>query len=294
MTFGSNPADIIIVLESARRLYQQCKNASNAYFEISREIRALHTVLRHLKYEVQAPESILNRDRALYARDLAPLIADCRYTLEDLEELIRKYGRLRSNESSSSKQLRNLIKSSSVEMDRFGSVEMGQLGRVRVKLINHKTNITALLDTIQLSESSRLAATLDNHGGQLDIILDKVDNIAARMGQRASLVTYDDDDKEDWKIFRRELVAEGFSSDVLTRHKVSTDILIFNIWFQKLTLIEGCFASVCSRNRSERPAQRCTRSGESNAANIMGARASCSVTSVFSQSTLFQHGEHQL
>ncbi|KFZ14509.1 hypothetical protein V501_03208 [Pseudogymnoascus sp. VKM F-4519 (FW-2642)] len=219
MTFGSNPADIIIVLESARRLYQQCKNASDAYFEIGREIRALHTVLRHLKYEVQAPESILHRDRALYARDLAPLIADCRYTLEDLEELIRKYGGLRSNESSSSKQLRNLIKSSSVEMDRLGSVEMGQLGSVRVKLINHKTNITALLDTIQLSESSRLAATLDNHGGQLDIILDKVDNIAARMGQRASLITYDDDDKEDWKIFRRELVAEGFSSDVLTRHK---------------------------------------------------------------------------
>ncbi|OBT99025.2 hypothetical protein VE01_02435 [Pseudogymnoascus verrucosus] len=219
MTFRSNPADIIIVLESARRLYQQCKNASDAYFEIGREIRALHTVLRHLKYEVQAPESILNRDRALYARDLAPLIADCRYTLEDLEELIRKYGGLRSNESSSSKQLRNLIKSSSVEMDRLGSVEMGQLGSVRVKLINHKTNITALLDTIQLSESSRLAATLDNHGGQLDIILDKVDNIAARMGQRASLITYDDDDEEDWKIFRRELVAEGFSSVVLTRHK---------------------------------------------------------------------------
>ncbi|OBT58987.1 hypothetical protein VE04_00798 [Pseudogymnoascus sp. 24MN13] len=219
MTFGSNPADIIIVLEFARRLYQQCKNASDAYFEIGREIRALHTVLRHLKYEVQAPESILNRDRVLYARDLAPLIADCRYTLEDLEELIRKYGGLRSNESSSSKQLRNLIKSSSVEMNRLGSVEMGQLGSVRVKLINHKTNITALLDTIQLSESSRLAATLDNYGGQLDIILDKVDNIAARMGQRASLITYDDDDKEDWKIFRRELVAEGFSSDVLTRHK---------------------------------------------------------------------------
>ncbi|KFY71421.1 hypothetical protein V499_08373 [Pseudogymnoascus sp. VKM F-103] len=201
MIFGSNPADIIIVLESARRLYQQCKNASDAYFEIGREIRALHTVLRHLKYEVQAPESILNRDRALYARDLAPLIADCRYTLDDLEELIRKYGGHRSNESSSSKQLRNLIKSSSVKMDRLGSVEM------------------ALLDTIQLSESSRLAATLDNHGGQLDIILDKVGNIAARMGQRASLITYDDDDKEDWKIFRRELVAEGFSSDVLTRHK---------------------------------------------------------------------------
>ncbi|OAF57698.2 hypothetical protein VC83_05676 [Pseudogymnoascus destructans] len=215
MTFGSNPADIIIVLEFTRRLYRQCKNADDAYFEIGREIRALHTVLRYLKFEVQAPESILNRDRALYARDLAPLIADCRFTLEDLEELLRKYGDIRNNDRSgdTSGELWNQIK--------FGSIEMDQLGTVRVKLINHKTNITALLDTIQLRESSRVATTLDNHGGQLDIILDKVDNIASRMGQRAAslMTTYEDDDKEVWKSFRRELVAEGFSSDVLTRHK---------------------------------------------------------------------------
>ncbi|KFX98803.1 hypothetical protein O988_04193 [Pseudogymnoascus sp. VKM F-3808] len=215
MTFGSNPADIIIVLEFTRRLYRQCKNADDAYFEIGREIRALHTVLRHLKYEVQAPESILNRDRALYARDLAPLISDCRFTLEDLEELLRKYGDIKNGDrnGSTSGRLWNQIK--------FGSIEMDQLGSVRVKLINHKTNITALLDTIQLRESSRVATTLDNHGGQLDIILDKVDNIASRMGQRAAslMTTYDDDDKEVWKSFRRELVAEGFSSDVLTRHK---------------------------------------------------------------------------
>ncbi|KFY15568.1 hypothetical protein V492_01909 [Pseudogymnoascus sp. VKM F-4246] len=214
MTFGSNPADIIIVLEFTRRLYRQCKNADDAYFEIGREIRALHTVLRHLKYEVQAPESILNRDRALYARDLAPLISDCRFTLEDLEELLRKYGDVRDDRSGSTTgRLWNQIK--------FSSIEMDQLGTVRVKLINHKTNITALLDTIQLRESSRVATTLDNHGGQLDVILDKVDNIAARMGQRAAslMTTYEDDDKEVWKSFRRELVAEGFSSDVLTRHK---------------------------------------------------------------------------
>ncbi|OBU00058.1 hypothetical protein VE01_01773 [Pseudogymnoascus verrucosus] len=215
MTFGSNPADIIIVLEFTRRLYRQCKNADDAYFEIGREIRALHTVLRHLKYEVQAPESILNRDRALYARDLAPLISDCRFTLEDLEELLRKYGDIKNNDrgGSTTGRLWNQFK--------FGSIEMDQLGTVRVKLINHKTNITALLDTIQLHESSRVAMTLDNHGGQLDIILDKVDNIASRMGQRAAslMTTYEDDDKEVWKSFRRELVAEGFSSDVLTRHK---------------------------------------------------------------------------
>ena len=100
---------------------------------------------------------------------------------------------------------------------------MDALGAIRVKLISHKTSLTLFLDTIQLHQSGKLATTLDSHGGQLDIILDKVDNIAARMGQgnRSILTSYDDDDKEVWKQFRRELVAEGFSSSVLQEHKVS-------------------------------------------------------------------------
>jgi len=222
MTFGSNPADILVVLGFTRRLYRQCKNASDEYFEISREIRGLHTVLKQLRYEVEAPESVLSRDRALYARDLAPLIANCQFTLKELDELVRKYEGMREEERGASAPLWNQIK--------FGSMEMDQLGSVRMKLINHKTSITMLLDTIQLHESSRMAATLDTHGGQLDVILDKVDNIAARMGQRAgSLMTaYDDDDKEVWKSFRQELVAEGFSSDVLTQHKVSIFSIIFS------------------------------------------------------------------
>jgi len=100
---------------------------------------------------------------------------------------------------------------------------MDQLGAVRVKLISHKTSLTLFLDTIQLHQSGKMATTLDNQGGQLDVILDKVDGIAARMAQKnGSIMTnYEDDDKEVWKQFRRELVAEGFSSDVLQQHMVS-------------------------------------------------------------------------
>lgn len=79
------------------------------------------------------------------------------------------------------------------------------------------------LDTVQLNHSAQVSKTLDGHGGRLDVILDKVDRIAERMGQKAGsmLTSYGNDDKEVWKEFRRELVAEGFSSDVLQRNKVS-------------------------------------------------------------------------
>lgn len=194
------------------------------YDEISREVRGLHIVLRHLKYEIEAPESPLNRDRAKWGHQLAPIIGDCDSTLHQLDTLITKYSRISSQSASSSPSSPRVL----WDKIRFGSNELDQLGAVRVKLISHKTNLTLFLDTIQLHQSGKMAETLDNHGGQLDIILDKVDGIAARMCQRnGSIMTnYDDDDKEVWKQFRRELVAEGFSSDVLQQHKVGVAVIV--------------------------------------------------------------------
>ena len=214
MTFGASPSDIVIVVTICRALYRQCKEAGGEYLEISREVRGLHTVLRHLKYEVEAPESIINRDRSIYGRELAPIIGDCDYTLRQLDILLQKYGRLGDQSPSSPRDLWDKVK--------FGSNEMDQLGGIRVKLISHKTSLTLFLDTIQLHYSGRMSRMLDVHGEHLDTILDKVDAIAARMSQRAGSVmtTYDDDDKEVWKQFRRELISEGFSSDVLQQNKV--------------------------------------------------------------------------
>lgn len=214
MSFGASPSDIIIVVTFCRALYRRCKEAGGEYLEISREVRGLHTVLRHLKYEVEAPESILNRDHSIYGCDLAPIIGDCDYTLRRLDLLLQKYGRLGDRGPTGPRILWEKMK--------FGSNEMDELGGIRVKLISHKTSLTLFLDTIQLQHSGAVATTLQNQGGQLDVILDKVDNIAARMGQRAGsmMTNYQDDDKEVWKQFRRELVAEGFDSGVLYKHKV--------------------------------------------------------------------------
>jgi hypothetical protein len=218
MSFGASPSDIIIVVTFCKELYRKCRTAGGEYDEISREVRGLHTVLRHLKYEVEAPDSPLNRDRSIWGRQLAPIIGDCDFTLRQLDGLIQKYGRLSNNGGGSSPSSPRML----WDKMRFGSNEMDQLGGIRVKLISHKTSLTLFLDTIQLHQSGKMATTLDTHGGQLDVILDKVDNIAARMGQRPGsiMTSYDNDDKEVWKQFRRELVAEGFSSDVLSQHKV--------------------------------------------------------------------------
>jgi hypothetical protein len=220
MSFGASPSDIIIVVNFCKALYRKCRSAGGEYDEISREVRGLHTVLRHLKYEVEAPESPLNRDSSIWGRQLAPIIRDCDYTTRELDSLLMKYGRLSMNNTGGSSPTGPRIPWGRVK---FGSNEMDKLGAIRVKLISHKTSLTLFLDTIQLRQNGKMATTLDNHGGQLDIILDKVDKIATKMQRKGGSVmtNYDDDDKEVWKQFRRELVAEGFSSDVLQQHKVS-------------------------------------------------------------------------
>jgi hypothetical protein len=243
MRFGSSPTDVPIVVSYARRLYRACKAAGGEYVEISREVRDLHTVMRHLKYEVEDPGSALNRDSgsgsSLYVRDFAPIVGDSDYTLGQLDGLLQKYGRT----GGTGKDGRQIGRA--WDRLRSGSAEKDELGSIRMKLISHKTNLTLYLDRVQLRETGRMSATIEAQTGQmdtkLDTILDKVDTIAAKLGQRAGsqLTTYEDDDKEVWKQFRRELVAEGFSSDVLQQHKVW--ILIYSV------SLTNCYRMFCAR-----------------------------------------------
>lgn len=91
---------------------------------------SLHTVLRHLKYEIEAPDSLLNRDKSNYGTQLVPIIANCDYTLQQLDDLLLKYSRLADD------------KPGIWDRIRFGSAEMDLLGDIRQKLNNHKTTIT--------------------------------------------------------------------------------------------------------------------------------------------------------
>jgi hypothetical protein len=178
------------------------------YDEVSREIRGLHTVLKHLKYEIEAPDSLLNGDSSIWGRQLAPMIGDVDSTLRQLDGMLQKYDRFIAGTPSNGV--------------RFGSNEMDQSGNIRARIITHKTSLTVFLDKLQLHESGKMPTTLDSRDGQLDTILDKVDSIASRMNHKSGniMITHENDDQQVWKQFRRELIAEGFSSSVLLQHKV--------------------------------------------------------------------------
>jgi hypothetical protein len=200
-----SPPDITILVTLCNSLYRKCRSFDGEeYSEVSHEVRSLHKVLRHLSYEVEAPDSSFNAYNSVWGRKLTLITASCDLTLRELDDLISKHA--------GTPQAAN------------GRVwdehDMDQLGQIRVKLISHKKGLTAFLDELQLQQDEDSGVVLpDNRDGHLDIILDKVDNIAEKMTREGG-IGFEDDGKEVWKVFKRELVTEGFSSEVLEENKV--------------------------------------------------------------------------
>lgn len=218
MSLGASSADISIIVTFCKALYRKCRTAGREeYDEISREVRELQIVLEDLESETKAPESPLRRNSSTWDRQLAPVVGDCDSTLRQLDVLLKKYGRSTTQIGGGTSP-----NTSGVSWNRMklGSDEMDQLGDIRVKLISHKRKLTSCLDTIQ-SPAERMGTSPAHHEAQLNDMLDKVDDIIERFQSNEGNFTNYDDDRETWKEFRRELMAEGVSSSVLEKHKVS-------------------------------------------------------------------------
>ncbi|GKT54300.1 hypothetical protein ColTof4_06445 [Colletotrichum tofieldiae] len=197
MSNGTPAPNLGAIDAFARALYRRAKTSGPDFADTATAVRRLHTVLKHLKVEAEDPDSLLNSDASsVYARQLAPLVEDCDFALKQLETILEKYG----------------------EATRLEERERDMVAMIRSKLANQKTNIDMFLDTVQLHNPSKAQRIVDEQGGNLDNIKDKVDAIAARLfARRDSGIGEDDEDL--WQQFRTELEKEGFSKEVLRKNK---------------------------------------------------------------------------
>ncbi|KAL0931475.1 uncharacterized protein CTRU02_214210 [Colletotrichum truncatum] len=198
MSNGTPVPNLSAVDAFARALFRRAKTAGPEFADIATVVRRLHTVLKHLKVEAEDPDSLLNSGTgaAVYTRQLTPLVEDCDFTLKQLDTIIEKYG----------------------GVDRLEGRERDMVAMIRTKLADQKTNIDMFLDTIQLHNPTKAQRVVDEQGGNLDAIKDKVDAIAARLFARRDS-GIGDDDEDLWQQFRTELEKEGFSKEVLRKNK---------------------------------------------------------------------------
>jgi len=189
-------SNIDAVSASALALYYRAKQAGSDFDHVVPAISGLSTALKHLKIEAGDPDSVLNSSRGpVYYRQLTPAIEDCEFTLSQLETVLAKYesGAISGNE------------------------QHDLLSLIRKKLDEQKLEVDLFLDTVQLQ--SPVKTTINSDDRNLDVIKDKVDAIARKIFARKDS-GFVDDENALWERFRDELEHEGFSREVLRKHKV--------------------------------------------------------------------------
>jgi len=213
----------------ARQLYRRARTAGHAFAEIATVVRGLHTILKHLRVEAEDPDSLLNTSptgdnrNSLYARQLAPIVEDCDFTLKQLETILEKYGG--SGDSADDTETSYTDGGRRAGGRRGKEVEEREkdmIALIRTKLANQKTNIDIFLDTVQLHNPVKARRALQNTDAeQLDAIKDQVDEIATKLfHNRRDATSGEEDEDELWQQFSTELEKAGFSSEVLRNNKV--------------------------------------------------------------------------
>ncbi|KAL7625933.1 hypothetical protein AAE478_002702 [Parahypoxylon ruwenzoriense] len=217
------PADIEQVDVFARKLYKRSRAAERGLGdrgleEIADTVRCLHTVLKHLKFEAEDTESLLNIDGSgVYARQLRPILEDSGFALRQLDTILeKKYGGGGGGGNGEGGHGAQMDGEKGWTM--LDGRERDMIDLIRTKLANQKLSIDMFLDTIQLHNPSKSRRMVDTSSADLDSIKDKVDAIASRICRRKDS-NLGDNEEELWERFRDELERAGFSRDILRKNQ---------------------------------------------------------------------------
>lgn len=216
MSFGYSAGDFILLTQLCWNVVQNSRIACGAHDDLTREVTSLHVVLRRLQLEISKPGSLLSRTEDSRHEELAQLSDDCRRILRVLERILEKYNALSEEKRSVTKLWKRI---------QFGNGEMQDLADLRLKISAYTSALTLFLNLLGIGSQGRVESYLEEQGGELRQMRSSLNWITANLQAKADksegsvLTNYAGDDKRVWKEFRRELVKEGFSSDILRQHK---------------------------------------------------------------------------
>ena len=215
MSFGFSTGDVVLLVQLAWATVQNSRKACGEHAELTCEMTSLHVNLQRLQQETAKVESPINRPSDTCRQDLAPIVNGCRRTLDVLDRILEKYNALSDGERSKRKLWKAV---------RFGNGELATVKDLRSKLIYYTGNLSLFLNMVSMCSMGIVEKQMCEAGGDLKEIRRAVNQITAHLMTGASkegsaLTDYADDDKAVWRAFRRELIKEGFSSDVIREHK---------------------------------------------------------------------------
>ena len=215
MSFGYSVIDVISLTRTAWNVVQNSRKACGEHDELTREVLSLHVVLKRLEHEAAKPDSPMNQPGHSYGEELGFIAGGCHRVLRVLDQILEKYSALSEVERSGRKLWQNI---------KFGNGEMADLADYRSKVVYYTSAISLWLNMISIGTMGSVEKQMNDAGGDLKEIKEALNGITAHLiakdhSEGSVLTTYPDDDKLIWKEFRRELIADGFSSSVIGKHK---------------------------------------------------------------------------
>lgn len=135
MSFGYSVSDVFLLGQLAWNATQNARKACGEHGGLTREVSALHVVLRRLEQELKKPESPINTSTPgdTCREELQVIMVDCWKVLRVLDKILEKYNALSEKERSGRKLWQRI---------KFGNGEMADLGDSRSKIILYTSSIT--------------------------------------------------------------------------------------------------------------------------------------------------------
>lgn len=147
--------------------------------------------------------------------ELQSIVTGCKKVLNTAEGVLVKYDKL-GKEAKYGPKLWQQI--------RFGNGELHDMAEIKAKIVYYTSAISLFLNMVAIGSMGRVEKQMNDAGEELQEIRIAVNGITAYLAAKTNyessvLTTYADDEKAVWKASRRELLAEGFSSWTVRKHK---------------------------------------------------------------------------
>ena len=188
--------------------YIRAKDAGPSLEGVATALRALPTLLRHLRHEINDDESPLNRHAERFggSSHLHPLIEETNLVLHELGEVLDLGDEVRNHGYSEKEDV--------AQLDQHAR-------RIQDRLVRQKSKIQSFLDDIQLrSNPPPVPPKVPMDDDSLDCIKDKLDTISAKIFRRRNS-SLSETENDLWEQFLIELEREGFDKYKLRKNKVT-------------------------------------------------------------------------
>jgi hypothetical protein len=213
MSFGYSVGDVVFLTRLAWKTDQEAKKACGQHDELIMDATALCEVLKALETQLADPRGGFNTAGDDKKQDLIGLLNGLKTTLGALHSILAKYNALSEDKRKLTKLWSKI---------RFPNGEMLDMADVRLKLSTYAIAISMSSSLIALESQGRVESYL-NSPAELENMRKFLNRITAQINAQASegraLTTYESDDGQIWKDFRRELVGKWWQTSVLNGHK---------------------------------------------------------------------------